>query len=821
MTTKALLPVIISLLFFSEISYAQCVLTLQPDAINGKDGIVFDIDCNTAYAQSGAGCDTTNYEGVTQGQASSWTYNGTPGNKRTFIEFDLDSLIQAGCTVNNAIFTLTHNASVYYNCGSTSTQVNCDSNAFTVSRIIEPWLSNTITWANQPQVTAVDSGTDYVLVPDNSIPFGGYDINLTEMVNYWLTNPGSNKGMMLSLQSEQYYRRVIYGLSEISNPAMRPKLVLDLDCPGACTNLISGYIYDDVSSDCSQDSGETGLLNWLVKIEPGPMYANTDSNGYYEAVVSNANYTVSQIIPNNHLWDSICPLSPYAYSVTGLTGTDTISNLDFAVHADAYCPDLTVNIGANFLRRCHTEVYHVSYCNNGNMEANNVSIEINFDGMLDPTISTLPWDLPQNGNVYTFQIGTLAPGACGDFAVDAVVSCNAVFGGVYCVEAHILPKFSCIEVLDSTWDKSSLMVEGQCSADSAACFTIYNTGDPGNGDMDGPSTYRIYENGSLAFTDGLQIPGGDSLVICWTANGNTIRFEVDQRPGHPGKSHPNETIENCDSMFMPKLGFQLGLPLDDEDHDVAIDCEEVRSSWDPNDKAVIPQGLYSEGFISEFDNLEYKIRFQNTGNDTAFKVVVIDTIPASLDITSIQTGASSHNYVFRIFGERTAQWTFDNILLPDSNVNEPESHGFVKFKINQMPSNPLGTEIMNEVGIYFDYNPAVITNTTLNTVSDMNFVVLGGLEGEFAGEKDEAYYSLEIFPNPNNGLFTIGFKVNEMQDVILHVTNILGQKVFSETLHGFYGTYRKQIDLKKYSAGIYSIQLISSTSITTKQVILK
>jgi hypothetical protein len=63
-------------------------------------------------------------------------------------------------------------------------------------------------------------------------------------------------------------------------------------------------------------------------------------------------------------------------------------------------------------------------------------------------------------------------------------------------------------------------------------------------------------------------------------------------------------------------------------------------------------------------------------------------------------------------------WTFDNILLPDSNVNEPESHGYVKFTIELKDSIPQDTKIENFAGIYFDFNDPVITNTTFVTRKD-------------------------------------------------------------------------------------------------------
>ena len=95
-----------------------------------------------------------------------------------------------------------------------------------------------------------------------------------------------------------------------------------------------------------------------------------------------------------------------------------------------------------------------------------------------------------------------------------------------------------------TWDKSSIEVTGLCD-DLNAVFTITNTGDPGEGDMNGPSQYRVYRNGELEDTVDFQLNGGENLEVTVNAECDTIRLEADQRPGHLGNSHPKETIENC------------------------------------------------------------------------------------------------------------------------------------------------------------------------------------------------------------------------------------------------------------------------------------
>jgi len=102
-----------------------------------------------------------------------------------------------------------------------------------------------------------------------------------------------------------------------------------------------------------------------------------------------------------------------------------------------------------------------------------------------------------------------------------------------------------VEVIcDGEWDKSSIQVTGECISPDAV-FTITNTGKPGEGDMAGPSEYRVYRNDILEETNTFQLAGGESLIVTVLADCDTIRLEADQRPGHPGSSQPQETIEDC------------------------------------------------------------------------------------------------------------------------------------------------------------------------------------------------------------------------------------------------------------------------------------
>ena len=121
--------------------------------------------------------------------------------------------------------------------------------------------------------------------------------------------------------------------------------------------------------------------------------------------------------------------------------------------------------------------------------------------------------------------------------------------------------------------------------------------------------------------------------------------------------------------------------------------------------------------VQEGQWLDYVIRFQNTGTDTAFNVVITDQLAANLDASSFQMLEASHPARIKR-DDRALTFEFLNIQLPDSNVNEPLSHGYIKFRVKPLPTLGDGDMVNNRANIYFDYNAPVVTNTAVTAFSD-------------------------------------------------------------------------------------------------------
>lgn len=214
-------------------------------------------------------------------------------------------------------------------------------------------------------------------------------------------------------------------------------------------------------------------------------------------------------------------------------------------------------------------------------------------------------------------------------------------------------------------------------------------------------------------------PAPDSIV------GNTLYWSYDSLGWYqiwqqaltvqlPDASHIGEAMQNTILVWRDDGMGQLILS-DAVEWNQLVSC-----AYDPNDKQVIPQGDGAQGAIP-FDTqwLTYTIRFQNTGTDTAYTVVVEDLLSQHLDRRSVQVLGSSHTLTgLDMSSGGLASFRFDNILLPDSNVNALASQGFITFRVRPYTGLEHLTEIANNGGIFFDLNLPVITNTVRNTIVD-------------------------------------------------------------------------------------------------------
>ncbi len=294
---------------------------------------------------------------------------------------------------------------------------------------------------------------------------------------------------------------------------------------------------------------------------------------------------------------------------------------------------------------------------------------------------------------------------------------------------------------------------------------------------------------------------------------------INASPAPDGVSGATLTWNNIDLVPGQKKNFSVtfhidnSIPLSTDLYSYAVMHDELRDStpadnydtlhqvvvgsFDPNEIEVNPHGDIMQTKIEKGQWMDYTIRFQNTGNADAFKVEIQDTITTKVDLGSIDIIASSHNMTWSI-RKGIAYFDFNNINLPDSNSNEAASHGFVRYRIKADTNLTAGNAIKNTAYIYFDSNPAVVTNTTVNNVVDLPTNMSALAKGP----------DILVFPNPAKNELRIRNAALKTQQAELSILNALGQTVYTATINT-----HKPIDISSLEKGFYFVKLTNKNGV--------
>ena len=579
---------------------------------------------------------------------------------------------------------------------------------------------------------------------------------------------------------------------------------------------INGYVWLDLNANCIKEGAETVMIDGVnLTIQPGNIICQTIDGIWSLDSLPIGTYTVT-IDTTNLNWITTCPISQ-SFTVTNPNAFTDGPN--FGMFSTNPCSSPEITIFAPFLRRCFSnQIVYVQACNDNaaTTTLDSSYVIVTLDTLLTVNSASLPFTALGN-NTYQFQTGTLNPGQCADFTLSTTVSCNATLGQTLCMNAELFPVENC--ALDTVptgpnwdsipsegslgglpqpclgpWDQSSLSVDGWCQNDSIY-FTVTNTGVLGGGDMECYAPVWLTVNGVVTFTDSIMLQGGQTITYAFAGNGQTWILNASQHPLHPGNSQPNAFVERCGNAANWNPGGVNDYPQDDADPVIDIYCEEVSGSYDPNDKRGYPNGVTNMNYIQPNQQLQYVIRFQNTGTDTAFTVVIRDTLDFDLNIFTVTPGVSSHNYEFRMYGPRVLEWRFDNILLPDSTTNSVESNGFVTFHVEQNPNLSPGTVITNDADIYFDFNDPITTNTTIHRIYE-GFVNVLNLQDLTKGKKQ-----FTLYPNPTSSEITI--TSDKFTNEPFTLFDQMGRTVGSGKLSGTNTT----ISLSTLTKGIYILKV--------------
>lgn len=216
------------------------------------------------------------------------------------------------------------------------------------------------------------------------------------------------------------------------------------------------------------------------------------------------------------------------------------------------------------------------------------------------------------------------------------------------------------------------------------------------------------------------------------------------------------------------------------------------SSFDPNSKEVTPANV-SAAYINNGGWFEYTIHFQNTGTDTAFNILIQDTLSSLLNMGTFELLNSTHPVTVSMKNGRIVEFLFQNVNLPDSNVNELKSHGAISFRIKANTPSPLTGSINNYAAIYFDYNAPVLTNNAKVKIGTSGIVNNNVLD-----------HPMSVYPNPAKDEVNVFIPATIATDYNLLLTDLCGRVLTTYTIESGKTT---SISISNLVSGLYFLQL--------------
>ncbi|MFW6224936.1 MAG: T9SS type A sorting domain-containing protein, partial [Bacteroidota bacterium] len=176
----------------------------------------------------------------------------------------------------------------------------------------------------------------------------------------------------------------------------------------------------------------------------------------------------------------------------------------------------------------------------------------------------------------------------------------------------------------------------------------------------------------------------------------------------------------------------------------------------------------------------------------------------NMDVSTLDILGSSHKMYFDIKEDSIVTFHFDSIILPDSNVNEPMSHGFIKYSISPKPGLGENTEIRNKAYIYFDFNPPIVTNEVSNTyVEELTLTTL---------PETTTSTSIIAYPNPVKDEIQLRITGNEEVKNV-ELIDITGRTVYKSD------TFEEKINVAGLQTGVFILKIRTTSGYKTMKII--
>jgi hypothetical protein len=289
---------------------------------------------------------------------------------------------------------------------------------------------------------------------------------------------------------------------------------------------------------------------------------------------------------------------------------------------------------------------------------------------------------------------------------------------------------------------------------------------------------------------------GDALTYCWEARDTQTAPMPPQASNTGGPNFRSLDPVTSPDRYLPKLQTVLNGQLGTTWERLASVDRPMRFRFTVRDNVAGGGSSSSDNnFITvDGDSGPFMI---TVANATGVVWTTQTTETVTWDVAGTDGAPVNTATVDILFSEDGGQ-TFDRVL-----ATATPNDGSQVVNVPTVNTTEGRIMIVANDNIYYDIN-------------NRNFTVVGSL-----GVTDIALSDLALYPNPNNGQFTISFTANAGEDVNVAMYDVRGRLINSKDYTNNASNFSETLDYRNLSAGMYFVTITNGNQQTTKKLTIR
>jgi PKD domain/Secretion system C-terminal sorting domain len=230
----------------------------------------------------------------------------------------------------------------------------------------------------------------------------------------------------------------------------------------------------------------------------------------------------------------------------------------------------------------------------------------------------------------------------------------------------------------------------------------------------------------------------------------------------------------------------------------------------PDQDICLPQGatltatggvsyLWSDGSTTVSTNVTpgvttaYYVLGTDANGCTSTDIVMVNILPASNALFTANVIGATGVFTNQSTNAVSYSWNFGDTSPLDNGANPSHTYGANgTYTVTLTVTGPCGTD----------------TYTQVITISQVGL------------QDNDLASTLNLFPNPNDGRFTIAFEFSKAKDVTIEIMDVAGRIIYSEQSSDV-TSYRKEIGLASIESGVYQVRIITNEGVVTKKIVVQ